>query len=328
MPCLSISCKYLLCEYFRSLLIYTSRYNSAVFKSLASNDYTIVVVMDSFVTGASWNISTAERNRLGDYSWNDTRVNKMANYHEIITGIQQDSMNGRYETKNISDCFNIYDDYWAPQGNGVIFIKNDSVSARDGSLLLYVGVVPRWDNWAKNMWALSNGTDDSDHHFTAISPPRPVTKWLLGPPRYEVSHCLVQPPNTTASRCRLQYSTYILYTVCVSNFVIALIMLYVWERRKRKKTSKRRKGEQGRTSDDMCKDSVLSTLGDAIASFMRDPDTTTKSMCLATKDDFFTQKASKKPRWETISSSREWKYTAKPWRSAVSWKQWFCLLFM
>lgn len=258
-------------------------YNSAVFQSLASNDYTIVVVKESFINGAPWNLSVAERNRRGDSGWNEYRVNRTANYNEIITGIQQDTMHGRYETKNISDCFSFYDDYWAPQGNGVVFVKNDSALAEDGSLLMYVGVVPRWDNWAKNMWAVSNGTG----RFTATSPPKPVVKWYLGPPRYEASHCLVQPPDTSTSRCRFQYSTYILSTVCVFNFVIALTMICVWTIRRRKKArSNTLIEEQGIDDERDLKNTVISTLGDAIASFMRKPDETTENMCLATKDDF------------------------------------------
>lgn len=38
---------------------------------------------------------------------------------------------------------------------------------------------------------------------------------------------------------------------------------------------------------------VLYTLCDAIASFMREPDETTKDMCLATRDDFRSRRALK-----------------------------------
>ncbi|KAI0161870.1 hypothetical protein GGR52DRAFT_582373 [Hypoxylon sp. FL1284] len=287
-------------------------YNSAVFKSLASNDYTIVVVKDEFVSGASWNLSVAERNRQGDWSWNDTRVNTRADYHNIIANIQRDTMFGLYKTKNVSECFDAYDDYWLPQSNGAIFVKNASASPEDGSLLLYVDVVPRWDDWAKNMWAASNGTG----RFVAKSPKKPVVNWHLGPPRYEVSHCLLQPPDTTTSRCRFQYSSYILYTVCVFNFLTALTICCVWVIRRR---------EKGAVDEQALKNAVISTLGDAIASFMRNPDLATENACLATKNDF---NALDESQWKTIYQPRPWRRTPKRWKSAVSRKQWLSLLFL
>ncbi|KAI1099322.1 hypothetical protein F4804DRAFT_337336 [Jackrogersella minutella] len=305
-------------------------YNSAVFQSLASNDYTITVVKDSFIDGDSWNLTIAERNRKGDFAWDESRVNPPRDYHEIISGIQRDTMKGLYNLQNTSDCFSFYNDYWSPQGNGVVFVKNETSPPEDGSLLMYVGIIPRWDNWPKNMWAISNGTGTTQ--FTATSPPQPVTKWLLGPPRYEVAHCLVQPPDTTTDRCRFQYSTYILYTVCVFNFAIALLMFWVWRMRKRnKRCTKVAIEERGGSHVPSNKDVVLSTLGDAIASFMRDPDETTSNMCLATKDDFCQKQAtggSATERWEATHRPRTWKSTPKRWIFAASWKQWFGLLFM
>ena len=35
------------------------RYNSAVFTSLASNDYTVAVVNEAFLSGGNWNLTAA-----------------------------------------------------------------------------------------------------------------------------------------------------------------------------------------------------------------------------------------------------------------------------
>ncbi|KAI0378510.1 hypothetical protein F5Y04DRAFT_272481 [Hypomontagnella monticulosa] len=302
-------------------------YNSAVFQSLASNDYTIAVVKNSFITGASWNLTVAERNRKGAAAWDEARVNPPQDYHKVISDIQQEAMRGSYERKNTSDCFSLYDDYWAPQGNAVIFVKNDTSPPEDGSLLMYVGIVPRWDCWAKNMWAVSNGS----MAFKAVSPSSPVTNWLLGPPKYQVSHCLVQPPNTAAGRCGFQFSTYIMYTVCVFNFVIGSTMVSVWVYRRRMKRGENiwtQRQDVDHGSDPSCVG--LSTLGDAIASFMRYPDNTTANMCLATKHDFESKGTGRhdNKQWEPPKHPREWKATPRRWFTAVSWKQWSGLLFM
>ncbi|KAI2620923.1 hypothetical protein GGS26DRAFT_594614 [Hypomontagnella submonticulosa] len=300
-------------------------YNSAVFQSLASNDYTVAVVKDSFLNGTSWNMTVAEQNRAGDWVWNDTRVNLPQDYYKVISNIQQEVMKGHYERKNISDCFSLYDDCWSPQGNVVIFIKNDTSPPEDGSLLLYVGVVPRWDDWAKNMWAVSNGT--GTNQFTAVSPSQPVTTWLLGPPKYQASYCLIQPPNTAAGRCQFQFSTHIMYTICVFNLVIGVTMVSVWVLRRWIK-----KGKILRTQEPADSSRIgLFTLGDAIASFMRNPDKATENICLATKDDFCQGKRLGRRAtnsWEPPKHPRQWKPTPKRWMTAVSRKQSLGLLFM
>lgn len=116
-----------------------SRYNSAVFQSLASNDYTIAVVQDSFLNGTSFDLVAAERNRKGDYGWDDSRVNPAQNYTRIIQEMQQEAMLGAYDQLNVTECFDFYDDYWTPQSNALIFVKNESVQTQDGpGLLMYV----------------------------------------------------------------------------------------------------------------------------------------------------------------------------------------------
>ncbi|KAI0860541.1 hypothetical protein F4860DRAFT_478805 [Xylaria cubensis] len=314
-------------------------FNSAVFQSLTSNDYTITVAKNSFLSGASWNLSTAEQNRYSDPGWNDSRVNPKQDYQAIIAGIQNNASHGLYEMKNVSDCYAFYDDYWAVQGNAVILVKNETVQLdHDDSLLLYVSVTPRWDNWAKNMWAASNGTGD----FVAFSPPPPVTSWFLGPPRYEVSYCLVQvqPPEATNNRCRLQYSTHVLYTVVALTFVKALVMFFVWGSRKtderRRIARKEEWGAETNSEENITapKEAPLSTLGDAIASFMREPDQTTKNMCLATKHDVVKDLKRSSPNrkgkreFNPNPHPRVWEMGSFRWMAAPTRKQWSYLILL
>ncbi|KAI0167247.1 hypothetical protein BJ166DRAFT_589777 [Pestalotiopsis sp. NC0098] len=44
----------------------------------------------------------------------------------IIQHMQQKAMSGVCEELNITACFDLYDDYWTPQGNGLVFVKNES----------------------------------------------------------------------------------------------------------------------------------------------------------------------------------------------------------
>ncbi|KAK3689186.1 hypothetical protein B0T22DRAFT_440679 [Podospora appendiculata] len=275
----------------------------------------------------------AEANRAGDPGWDEPRVNPSSfNYTDIIHGMQAEAQAGHYEERNTSSCFDLYDDYWQPQGNGIIFVKNASsvpsaaAADDDDSLLMYVSIIPRSDDWAKNMWALGNGTGN----FTAVSPPKPVTAWYLGPKRYEVSHCLVQPPAQIVSRCRFEYSPQIMFTVCVLNLVKAFVMLCIWVLRKWQYDTTNREPGQTEDSENLDKQ-ILYTLGDAIASFMRVPDPTTVDMGLATRDDFLQKRTWKNKLMREAAKPplqpRQWKKESTHWRKAASPRRWFTFVF-
>lgn len=237
-------------------------------------------------------------------------------YSSIIKCIQDSVFNSTYEERNVSDCFELYDDYWQPQGNAVILVANQSLQTpANDSLLIYVTVVPRMDDWTKNMWAIGNGTGQ----FLATSPDYPVIDWYLGPKRYKVSRCLVQPPESIDTRCRFEYSPPIMITVCVLNFVKALVMMFIWAWRKR----------QDPLHQDLLKEHIY-TLGDAISSFMRTPEERTRDMCLATKHDFIHRRTWKnlfvKQQPDPSRESRPWAADPRFWMQAASGRRWSILL--
>lgn len=290
-----------------------------MFQSLSSHNYTVAVVKDSFINGSSWSLATAEANRAGDNGWDEARVNPPEwNHTQIIQGMQDNA--ARYQRLDISACFDLYDDYWIPQGNALVLVRNESLQTDpNDSLLMYVSIIPRSDDWGKNMWALGNGTGE----FVAQSPQSPVTTWYLGPKRYEVSSCLVQPPEQLETQCRFEYSPPIMFTICMMNFVKAAIMLFIWIRRRR----------EDRQSDP--KKQTLYTLGDAIGSFMRAPDDKTAGMCLATKADFRTKRtwygrriegSTAQESTEQPPPARVFKEEVKTWKSAASVRQWAIFL--
>ncbi|KAK7983598.1 P-loop containing nucleoside triphosphate hydrolase protein [Apiospora arundinis] len=215
-------------------------YNSAVFQSLGSNSYTIAVVKDSFLQRAPFDLVVSEKNRAHDPGWDESRVNPPNDYNETITSMRESAIRGLYQELDVPDCFARYNDYFAPQGNALVFVQNRSVqSPAHDSLLIHVGIVPRSDNWAKNMWAIENGTSS----FRAFGPPQ---------------------------------------SMCILNLFKAGILFYTW------RTHGRRLNTQPSDASDTTgmDDQALSTLGDAIASFMRHPDETTKDRCLASSDHF------------------------------------------
>lgn len=282
----------------------------------------MAVVTDSFLNGASFSIEAAQEREAGDWSFtDDDRINLPDNYTRVIEDMRLAALNSSapYIRHNVTACFDYYDDYFAPQGNGLIFVKNASVqNSADDSVLLWVSVVPRDDDWAKNLWAVANGT------FPVIgllkSPSTPVTRWFLGKPHYEVDHCLLQKMPTSEKKCQLQYSPWILTIVCAFNLIKMSVIFSVWI------ANRRVRGARGRASGSTslaaaAKDEPLDTIGDAIQSFMRNPDPTTENMCLATWRDF------QSPFWGARRNhnggiTREWKAEKKRWRHATSLRQW------
>lgn len=290
-----------------------------MFQSLTSFDYTVAVVKDSFINGSSWSLATAEDNRRDDPGWDEHRVNPTGwDYTNIITEMQKAAAAGDYLHKNVTECFDLYNDYFAPEGNVLVFVKNESIQTPPtDSLLLYVGIMPRSDDWAKNMWAVENGTV----HFVLQAPADQVTVWYIGKPHYEVDHCLVQQPALTSSKCRFQYSPWIMWIVCGFNFIKASVMLWVWIMRKWQEPAKNDHQKQ-----------PLYTLGDAIASFMRHPNPKSKNMCLATRYDFLTRRTWKNrlvKQWpDPLREPRPWVSQPRRWREAASMRRWIILLTM
>ncbi|KAJ8131683.1 hypothetical protein O1611_g1943 [Lasiodiplodia mahajangana] len=285
-------------------------FNSAVFQALASNDYSVAVVDESFISGASWDLSTAIRNRGGDPGWDDVHTNPPnVTYESLVDGMQKDVMKGLYEMKNVSECYALYEDYWAiQQGNVVVVAKNGpNTSNKNDSLLLYTFVTPRYDNYAKNLWAAENGTAI----YIAFSP---------SPPPHNDGI-----PRPTALRGVLLPSS---VSVCTLNFLKLLALFSVWLSRKRAESRRKTRSEEWGVVVDTeehvlaRREAVLSTLGDAIQSFMQEPDEATKNMCLATKYDFL-QKGTLFKRWRKEKSEppvhpRKWEMSQRRWMSAAT----------
>ncbi|KUJ12413.1 uncharacterized protein LY89DRAFT_722040 [Mollisia scopiformis] len=307
-------------------------YNSAVFTSLASSDYTVAVVNSYFLnsTSSSWNLTAAASRGLGDpgFSW-------VIDGHPgfgwkipiltpdgVISGMQQNATNTKlYTQMNVSDCFTTYSDYFIALGDVIIVTKNDTRHVQqqmNDTLLILASIIPNSDGWAKNQWAIENGTQASTK-YRAKPPNGPVQTWYLGPSFYEVDYCLVQLPSTTADRCRFEYSPQIMITVCILNLIKTSIMLVVWWLRKYQWTSRKDHEKH-----------VLYTLGDAIQSFVRHPEPKTEDMCLAGKSDFIRRRTRKtrfvKPELVLSKEPRKWKQQERHWASAASVRRWVLLI--
>lgn len=281
-------------------------YNSAVFSSLASADYTVVVVNEAFLSGGGWNLTRAEQRGLGDPGYNWIVNNATAIRWYTPTMPAEDTIRAMQANG----------DYWATVANVIIITSNQSVQGQDDdTLMLYTSVVPKSDDWAKNQWAIENGTKVATQDRTK-QPQFPISSWYLGPEYYKVDYCLLQPPPTSTDRCRFEYAPGIMVVICIINFVKICVMSSVW-------FARLRNAKQRRIASRHKEIAVLDTLGDAVASFMRQPDPTTMGMCLATRKDFQGHQVA-----EANREPRQWQEQDVFWNSAASLRRWITLLLL
>lgn len=248
---------------------------------MSSFDYTVAVVKDSFLNDTTWSLATSHENTTGPWDWawtGDDNINPQDwNTTSLIVGMQEAAVNSTlpYLYANISTCFDTYNSYFDPQGNVLVFIKNESLQTPPtDSLLLYVNVLPRYDDWPKNLWALREAELTSSGELARDVKPGSVMEWSVGVAYYEVDHCLMQQPPFTKQHCQLQYSPVIMWIVCAFNFIKGMLVARVWVSSHMRKRRDRNNAHTlppspSRDEEDEHKQTPLYTLGDAIASFMR-----------------------------------------------------------
>ncbi len=146
-----------------------------------------------------------------DPSWNDWRVDPPSiNSTRDIQLMHNEALTLPYQNLSVTDCFALYDGYFEPQGNVLIFVTNDT-SKVNNSLLLYVSIIPRSDDWGKNMWALSNGNGVLGRPCRP-APPSPPGFWALRATRS--STAWRSPPPDAGKICRFEYCPLIMFIVC------------------------------------------------------------------------------------------------------------------
>lgn len=111
--------------------------------------------------------------------------------------------------------------------------------------------------------------------------------------QHPISYCLIQPVE---EECRLNFSLTIMIIVILANATKASIMILTWWK---------------------LRTPTLVTIGDAITSFLDDPDPTTAGICLATKRDIWKGKG----LWKD-QGAKHWIPKRHFWFRAASVKRW------
>ena len=143
-------------------------------------------------------------------------------------------------------------------------------------------------------WLCGDGWDtrpytDQEPVCTLAKAQAATTSWTVF--GHNISYCLVEQVE---EECRLQYSLTIMIIVIVANATKATIMILTWWK---------------------LQTPTMVTIGDAITSFLDDPDQTTAGICLTSKRDIL------KGRWKNQGAKR-WAPVRHFWFRAASIKRW------
>ncbi|KAL8743097.1 MAG: hypothetical protein Q9184_008155, partial [Pyrenodesmia sp. 2 TL-2023] len=290
-------------------------YNSAIFSTLSAREYDILTISPNLAVGEFFNVTAVPPDAPNpgpyDHSFSDAWAfppfshSRLVDYGlNLLTDVKNASIWQRMDNK---DCIRKYGQEFISTGGDFLAVShalNDSFSIK------FVDTAyPKTDNgggpsfnWMCDMypeaehgihneqcrldvllpkaaeWAIrSNRRNDPDEP--------PIVVWQPDP----VDYCL---SRQVEENCRLQFSL-ALVLVIICNFVKAVCMILMVYRHDAK---------------------PLVTLGDAIASFLNDPDCTTQGNCVATKHAFPRHAWAREPcRWATkdvywfkSSSSTRW----------------------
>ncbi|KAL8848400.1 MAG: hypothetical protein Q9221_006599 [Calogaya cf. arnoldii] len=307
-------------------------YNSAVFSTLSAREYDILTISPNLTAGKFFNTTAVPPDAINpgpnDHSFSDEWAFQPYSHSRLVefgqkflTDFNNTSLWQRMDKK---ECIRKYGrEFISTQGDfiAVSHALNDSFSIKfvDTAYPKTAnGGGPSY-NWMCDLYLeAKHGTNNEQCRLDVLLSPPYAEKWAIrsnrlndpgqmsvddvwqGDPGQMSVHDVWQgdPVDYCLSRrveehCRLQFSLALLIVVIISNFIKAACMiLMVYQHNA----------------------TPLITLGDAIALFLDDPDSTTQGNCIATKHTFQKRDwvrqprlwASKEAYWFSSSNSTRW----------------------
>ena len=305
-------------------------YNSAVFSSSSTQEYTIFFVQPEFLTGSPWNFTKAI-----DADWVTEDEIHAEQYEHRLSNLQDTSSKlKRLENK---ECIDAYSPSLVPSYGDLLVVtmcsataKADLIQKENQTQGMGPGYVFVGEETATTVIASLNGTQPLNNSLLAFNDMFRVgngvgsfpywmcpntdgetcdtkklaanaSHWTWGIWPCPISHCMAQPATP---HCEIQYNAMILLAVICCNFFKMLAMVFLLRS----------------TASE-----PLVTIGDAIASFLEKPDFTTEGMCL-TKRSRFTDLTWKRRiltyrtrqcRWFSAASPQRWLLTYLSWTAVI-----------
>lgn len=247
---------------------------------------------------------------------NEVQWNGFQNFSYNIASDFNAFLGGDFYTLDPVDCLDAYAQEFQSYQGHLYIVTADNVTYLDPNLpavlnATYVpNMLPRVDpySWMCNQLPSTDTSLCSDHisSFRAN-----ISDWQ--PFGYPVSYCLNQDAPST-EQCRVQIDltiAMIVGIVILAQVVIMFIAMFIG------------------------KGTLLLTHGDAVLSFLEDPDPGTESMCLLEKTDVARFKVPKKTSQPPGSQPRKWLSSPKPfvaarkrWHTAVGKARWISFVFL
>ena len=235
-------------------------------------------------------------------------VNVPSAVWDVAVDLHNAALSRSLERLNNSACIQAYaNDYISGRSN-LLLVAADDNSINVPTVFFIESVnnvkITRSGGCVKDMyaWICPNPScwDSCHSHLSEVLNDASHWKPQHGNGDVEIDYCLSQQ---TPEHCKLQFSLQIVIVVIAINFLKMILMLYM---------------AFG------LNDTPLMTVGDAVASFLNEEDTTTKGCCLISKFDV----KGKKLQWQYQGESnslpaKAWTQSRIPWARAVSRTRWW-----
>lgn len=259
-------------------------YNSAVFETLTTHKYDVYIVSKDFVFGAPFNIS-----RLANITTLTSSVYDVSTAYSMrqLSSFQNSDSGVTLRNLTTRNCILTYGNPFGNSKYGDVLAVSSIHNATDS--LLHCWTPGRLSLISQNNLWFRDGQKHSMYCDVDKAANAPLTVANI-----PIDYCLVQEID---EKCMLQFSLPLMLIIIVSNLIKLICMILV--------VLKLKGGSR-----------PLLTVGDAIASFLDEPDPFTKNICLA--DKYFFQK---KP-WRQYKNL-SWKLKRYRWFRAASITRWF-----
>lgn len=242
-------------------------YNSAVFSTLSARTYSVFVVTEGFLTGDPFDVPNLSN--LSNIPTNIDEIFTTQDMQRAALAVERmRASQGVLQTLDNPDCLNTYVKDFVSTNADVLLVSSHEDKSNDSVLAWYGSRRPvgrpsdTYYDWIFDQEWQDCTSKACDIKRYGSAPPRREL-------RFPILYCLSRP---VPEQCKLEVSAAIMVIVIVCNALKALVIGYwAWQRPA----------------------APLVTLGDAIASFLKVPDSTTGRMCLFSKT-----RITRDPQWK------------------------------
>ncbi|KAG0126952.1 hypothetical protein HOY82DRAFT_626483, partial [Tuber indicum] len=295
-------------------------YNSAVYNSIAANDYVVTLVTDNYIEQAPQSNAT---DALLDFYQelynieNRTTMNipmyvgVTETFNSVLEGYNTDPQ--AYEDLTPGDCTKLYNTDFISSHRNLFLITRQSSNVTSNNTIINImevsaeGISP--SSWMCDYEAATEGgsylrtgrTCISSNLVSNVTGGAPWRVQLSTGSEVEISGCKSEKISEL-EKCKVHFSLGIMIVVIFCNFVKAGSMIMALVR---------------------SREPTLVTLGDAVDSFLRNPDPTTEGICFADR-----RFAKQQWRHGGRTGPRQWKQEGvQRWWTSVSKTRWITCNF-